>query len=278
MPAAAETLAETTLSQAQLSAWHERGFHVHGKLFSDEELETLREACERVIDGAYDPGSEPDGRYWKPSGDPLGVRKIDNAWKGSRIVAAAVTSERLGQIAAQLLDAPGIRLWHDQIAYKPPGGGKVVTWHQDWGYWQVIRECQTVTCWIALDDVTPDQGPMEFLAGSHKLGLYPLPKGCSGDDEQRPNLPPGQNLPCVPVVLKAGEVSFHHGLTFHGSGKNLSARWRKGLVSHVMSSACTYRSHERGHPNEPWMRKYAVHPQPGEAWHGPQFPMLWPHC
>ncbi|MCZ7648904.1 MAG: phytanoyl-CoA dioxygenase family protein [Planctomycetota bacterium] len=276
MPAAAETLASTELSPAELAAWKKDGFHVHGKLFDDAELEVLRAACEGVIDGRHETGSPPDGSYWRQASHPLAVRKFDNAWKADRTIEACVTSERLGRICAQLLGAPGIRLWHDQIAYKPPGGGHVVTWHQDWAYWQVVAECETVTCWIALDDVTADQGPMVFMAGSHRLGLFELPRHISGNNEEKPDLPEELGLREVPALLKAGEVSFHHGKTLHGSGMNHSPRWRKGLVSHAISSACTYRLHPRGHPNETWMKRCAEYPQPGESWRGPQFPMLWP--
>ena len=40
----------------------------------------------------------------------------------------------------------------------------------------------------------------------------------------------------VPVVLKAGEMSLHHGLTFHGSGPNRSERSRPLLI-HGLSAA-----------------------------------------
>jgi ectoine hydroxylase-related dioxygenase (phytanoyl-CoA dioxygenase family) len=268
-------LASTNLSRAQVSAFDERGYHIHGKLFSDNEIEALRHACERVCQGEYETGSAPDGVGWKPSDDPLKVRKIDNCWKANRTIAAAVLSERIGHIAAQLINAPSIRMFHDQFLHKPAFGGKVVTFHQDWAYWQMIGECQTVTCWIALDNVRPDAGPMVFLEGSHKLGLFPLPKGISGDDTQEPILPEGFACKRVPVIIPAGHVSFHHGLTLHGSDRNTSPITRRAMVSHVMSGECTYRPGQR-HLNEDWMKKQPGCPQPGEKLSGPQFPLLWP--
>ncbi|MBI3117226.1 MAG: phytanoyl-CoA dioxygenase family protein, partial [Candidatus Hydrogenedentes bacterium] len=160
--------------------------------------------------------------------------------------------------------------------YKPPQGGKVVTWHQDWAYWQMVAECQTCTCWIALGDVTNvDQGPMVYLEGSHKLGLYKLPEGISGDDEQKPVLPNGTRLREVPVLVKAGQVAFHHGLLLHGSGKNLSKQPRYAIVSHVISGECTYKP---GQPqmNETMMQQQPECPAPGEKFRGPQFPQMWP--
>ncbi|MBI4556967.1 MAG: phytanoyl-CoA dioxygenase family protein [Candidatus Hydrogenedentes bacterium] len=265
----------TELTQDEIAAFNERGFHVHDRIFADDEVGAIREACEAVCQAVYETGVPPDGAGWRPGGDPCAVRKIDNCWKANRTIAKYVTDTRLGHIAAQLIGAPGIRLWHDQYLYKPARGGKVVTWHQDWAYWQMIGECRTVTCWIALSDITPDCGPMVYLEGSHKFGLFPLPKGISGDDEQKPVLPDGVHLREVPIIVKKGQVAFHHGLTLHGSGINDSEADRQSLVSHVMSTECTYKPGQP-HMNEVKMKEQADCPQPGERFRGPQFPMMWP--
>jgi len=271
----APALASTELTQAEIGAFNDRGYHIHGKLFSDEEVEALRVACENVCQGIYDKGSPPDCSNWKPGGDPLQVRKLDNCWKADKSIAAAVLSPKLGHICAQLINAPSIRMWHDQFLHKPARGGKVVTYHQDWAYWQALDVCKTVTCWIALDDVRPDSGPMVFLEGSHKLGLFPTPMGISGDDVQAPKLPPGANCRPVPVIIPAGHVSFHHGLTLHGSDRNTSPITRRAMVSHVMSGECRFRLGQHHH-NLDWMKKYAEYPQPGEKFYGPQYPQIYP--
>ncbi len=270
-----ETLASAELTAEDVALWKERGYHIHGKLFTDEQVASIRAACEAVLQGDYEAGVPPDDIYWRPGDNPEAMRKIDNAWKANAVIREAVTSPKLGQIAAQLLDAPSIRLWHDQISFKPGGGGKVVTWHQDWAYWQMIDVCETVTCWISLADVDPKAGPMIYLAGSHKLGLYERPSSISGDDEQKPALPDGAALEEVEVVIPAGHVAFHHGLLLHGSGRNYTSSERPALVSHVMSGACTYQERNE-HVNERAMKAYDDYPQTGEAFHGPQFPQLWP--
>jgi len=270
-----ETLAATELTAAEIAAFQMRGFHLHGKVFSDAEVAELLGACERVCNREYETGIEPDSRCWNPGDSELAVRKIDNGWKANRTVRKFATSERLGRIAAQLIGAPSIRLFHDQYLHKPARGGKVVTWHQDWAYWQMIDQPRTVTCWIALDDVYADSGPMMFLEGSHKLGLHSLPMGITGDDEQKPRLPDGLNLKEVPVIIKKGCVSFHHGLTLHGSAKNTGNTPRRALVAHVMSGESRYRP-SQPHICERMMKLQANCPQPGELLAGPQFPPLWP--
>ena len=102
-------LASTELNTAELEAFDERGYHIHGKLFSDAEVEALREACAKICVGEYETGTPPDGVTWRPGDDPLAVRKFDNCWKANRTIAAAVLSRKLGHIAGQLIHAPSIR-------------------------------------------------------------------------------------------------------------------------------------------------------------------------
>ncbi|MFI5358107.1 MAG: phytanoyl-CoA dioxygenase family protein, partial [Opitutales bacterium] len=250
----------------------------HGRnfeLWHEEDRARDPDAPDRVIAQDYEKGAPPDCRYERTAADPLAVIKLDNTWKADPILAATALSARLGHIAAQLIGAAGIRLWHDQLLDKPPHGGRVITYHQDWAYWQMIAECETVTCWIALDDVRPDSGPMVFLEGSHRLGVWQTPEGITGDDAQKPNLPPDFQTREVPVVIPRGHVSFHHGLLLHGSDRNFSPTRRRALVSHVMSTACTYRPGQY-HQNEDWMKLHTDYPQPGEKFRGPQFPVMWP--
>lgn len=264
----------TTLSVSQVALFNSRGYHIQAAVFSESEVALINAAVDRVIAKQYDKGAPPDCRTDRTAADPLAVIKLDNTWKADTTLAAAALTPRLGHLAAQLIGAPGIRMWHDQLLDKPAHGGRVITYHQDWAYWQMIAECKTVTCWIALDDVRPDSGPMVFLEGSQTLGIWTLPMGITGDDAQKPQLPEGFKTREVPVIIPKGSVSFHHGLLLHGSDRNFSASRRRALVSHVMSTECTYRPGQY-HQNEDWMKLHAEYPQPGERFRGPQFPVMW---
>jgi ectoine hydroxylase-related dioxygenase (phytanoyl-CoA dioxygenase family) len=265
--------AATTLSAEAIALFDERGYHIQHGVYSDAEVAAINAAADRVIAGAYDKGQPPDCRMDRQ--EPVDLIKIDNTWKADPTMAGAVLSPRIGHIASQLLQVPGILMWHDQLLDKPAHGGRVVTYHQDWAYWQMIAECRTVTCWIALDDVLPESGPMVFLEGSQKLGIWTLPMGITGDDAQKPALPAGFQTREVPVIIPMGSVSFHHGLLLHGSDRNFSASRRRALVSHVMSADCTYRPGQE-HMNDWKMKETPDHPAPGERFRGPQFPPMWP--
>src|SRR3569833_2938800 len=94
-----------------------------------------------------------------------------------------------------------------------------------------------LTCWIALDDSTRDNGCVQYVPGSHRWPLLPI-TGLAGDmneirtvlnDEQRAQFQP------VAVPLKRGEASFHHPLMVHGSYENRTDRPRRAAVINVFS-------------------------------------------
>ncbi len=258
------------LHDDEITAFAERGYHINEELFSLDEVEAVKQACVRVANGLYATGVAPDAPFWRPGAAPTAVCKIDNSWKSDPVIQAAVTSPRLGRIAAQLLGAEGVRLFHDQYLHKPARGGGIVTWHQDYMFWHMIDRCRTVTCWIALADVAIDSGPMVFIEGSHRGGLIGGPPSHWTGDLLPPPPTPGR---VVPVVIRAGQVSFHHGLMVHASDVNTGPNERFSLVSHVMASDCRYRV---GYPHmcEERMREHPEHPAPGELFRGPQFPRI----
>lgn len=107
------------------------------------------------------------------------------------------------------------------------------------------------SCWMALDDVTVERGCMQFIPGSHRWGEFP-PMSFGGDgpqimellsDEQKALWKP------VPVEMKAGSCTFHHGLTFHFANPNTTEHTRRAFVAIFIPEGITYAADEKmGNP------------------------------
>ena len=69
--------------------------------------------------------------------------QIMNIWKNSEHVKEVVFSKRLAQIATNLLEVTGVRIYHDQALYKEPSGGHT-PWHADQYYWPLESD-KTIT-------------------------------------------------------------------------------------------------------------------------------------
>ena len=97
-----------------------------------------------------------------------------------------------------------------------------------------------ITCWVSLHETQADAGPIEFVRGSHTWPRSPPTRSQfhAPDDwlaGPRSAVPEGIDLDLVPVVVKPGGGSFHHGLTWHGSAPNVSGTLaRMALVSHFI--------------------------------------------
>ena len=209
-------------------------------LFTPAEITRFLDATERVVAGRHRSGRAPMLCLPFEPG-PHDLRKIDNAGWADPDLAALATDVRLGEIAAALLGAPSVRLWQDQLLYKPPGGPEETTigWHQDWASWDTVAShAAFVTAWVAFDDVDDDNGAMQMIPGSHRWGLVTDGSNffATDRDAQLASMGDRAAVP-VSITMGAGQVSFHHPLTFHGSGPNTSTRLRRSLAVHLFDGA-----------------------------------------
>ena len=228
-------------SADQLEVFDRDGFLIIDAGFIDDEaIERLRMAFDRLFAGEYERGIRPDEVNWVPGRDPEDrTRQLCNAWKSDTVVAAQVLSERTGRLAAQLAGYSGVRILQDNVLWKPPGT-KAIGFHQDSSYADYLVPPEMVTCWISLHETQADAGPLEFVRGSHVWPKSPPARSefHAPDDwlaGPRAAAPEGTDLDTVPVVVKPGGGSFHHGLTWHGSAPNYSGSVaRMALVSHFI--------------------------------------------
>ena len=216
-------------------------------LFTPSEISGYLDATEQVVAGRHRSGRAPT--LCLPFEPGLhGLRKIDNAWWAEPDLATLATDSRLGEIAAALLGASSVRLWQDQLLYKPPGDAATTTigWHQDWASWDTVASHDAfVTAWVAFDDVDDANGAMQMIPGSHRWGLVPGGSNffATDRDAQLAGFGDREAEPRS-VVMQAGQVSFHHPLTFHGSGPNTSDRLRRSLAVHFDDASVTAVSRE----------------------------------
>ena len=131
------------LSKQQIETFERDGFVKGSRVLSDEEVETLRAETLRVIDD-YQKGVERDRQPVRVSNltgdDANPVWQIVNIWEGSpAFEELAVRNPKLIEEVAQLMTrdmkAREIRLFHDQIQFKPAQKGGTNMWHQDSPLW-----------------------------------------------------------------------------------------------------------------------------------------------
>lgn len=155
--------------------------------------------------------------------------QIGNIWEKDEAVRKFVHSRRFAQIAARLVGAQGIRLFHDQALFKEGSGG-FTPWHQDQYYWPLDTQ-QTITMWMPLIDVTPDMGPMTFVSGSYHEG-YLAPIAISDESEHYFDRLVRERgwQPTEPPSMAAGDATFHAGWTLHRASPNTTGKMREVMT------------------------------------------------
>lgn len=269
-PATPEDWDEYRLTDNQVKSFEESGYLAGVRLLSEKQVEALRAELADLIDPQY-PGNDLFYEYnSNESADPstvlfhaLGAWRIkpgfhDVLWNPAFLIAAS-----------QLLGG-SVRFWHDQLFCKPAKHGGVVAWHQDYSYWTRTEPMAHLTCWIALDDASRDNGCLWYVPGSHRWNLLPR-TGLAGDmNEIMTVLTPEQKAAFqpVPIELKKGEATFHHPLMVHGSYENRTNRERRATLINV------FRDGVRSASGDPLLA--GVPPIPsGNPMRGKFFPLLY---
>jgi ectoine hydroxylase-related dioxygenase (phytanoyl-CoA dioxygenase family) len=176
--------------------------------------------------------------------------QIMNIWKNSEHVKEVVFSKRLAQIATNLLEVTGVRIYHDQALYKEPSGGHT-PWHADQYYWPLESD-KTITAWMPLQETPLDWGPLEFSAGSNQL-ISGRDKAISDDSQAFLQAQLKQKgYSHIVESFDLGEVSFHKGWLYHRAGPNKSNQMRKVMTIIYMDKDITLKAPENKNQQADW--------------------------
>lgn len=154
--------------------------------------------------------------------------QLMNLWREDEEIKKLIFSKRIAQIATELMQVEGVRLYHDQALYKEAGGG-ITPWHADQYYWPLNSD-KTITAWIPLQKTPLEMGPLEFSAGSHVIQNG---RELAIGDESEKIMTQRLRVTDFEHVIEpfdVGEVSFHSGWVFHRAGANTTDQMRKVMT------------------------------------------------
>ncbi|RAP76048.1 phytanoyl-CoA dioxygenase family protein [Paenibacillus montanisoli] len=207
------------LTAEQLKQYDELGYVILEQQFSDEEMDRIR----GIIDVFDLEGEEALKRGSKGFNNiPNEINFTCNLARRHEELERFIGDQRFVDLTTTVLGGD-IRLYWDQSVYKRPEAKRDFPWHQDNGY-VPTDPVQYMTCWLALDDATIENGCVWIQPRSHLQGFvehFQTDTGWQcyfGDD-------PGQ-----PVPLKKGSMVIFNSLLFHRSTPNLSNGTRKAYV------------------------------------------------
>ncbi len=225
-------MTEIVVDPADIEFFQENGYIQYHDFLSQEQISSLRHALDSAVAGERERirGAEQGGRFSEEYERVF--NQMVNLWTDFPEAKEIALDRRLAEYARQLSRCRHVRIYHDHAMIKPGGQeSKQTNWHQDAPYWP-MDPVGALSAWIAVDDVSVENGCLHFVPGTHRYGrLDPISLTDEGDSvvdrfkEQGYDAPEPKAMP-----MRAGGVTFHHGCTFHYAGPNRTNKPRRAFA------------------------------------------------
>jgi len=170
--------------------------------------------------------------------DQTGKKTKLSLWftPGNDIFGYLTRSERVVNRVAQILDSEApVCHFHSKLMQKEPKVGGAWEWHQDYGYWyknQFMFPDQLVSVMVALTPANKQNGCIQVIKGSHKLGR--VNHGFAGEQVGADMTMVDNALKTMELVyveIEPGDALFFHSNILHRSEANNSDDPRWSIIS-----------------------------------------------
>ncbi|MBT8400727.1 MAG: phytanoyl-CoA dioxygenase family protein [Rhodothermia bacterium] len=222
------TKSDIKVTAEQQEQYREEGYFILENVLAHDELEMLRAKCDGLV------------AHQEAEMDRLGTDELELSRRGSRYfvflafkdhpdLASFIFSDRFAEICRATVGDNALLFW-EQFVVKGTSGTKkaAFSWHQDAGYVDGLPVPPYVNTWIALDDVSEDNGTIYILpyskAGTRERVEHKVDPdtgdriGYFGDETG------------VPVVAPAGSIAVFSSTSFHRSGSNRTPNRRRAYA------------------------------------------------
>ena len=137
------------LSVSQIKTYNTDGLVKSATQLSSDKVKKLNSALDKYLEDHKDENNEfVSGLYERDS----------------KFLEFALYPEIIEEV--KQLIGEDIILWGSSLFCKKGKNGKETPWHQDGEYWP-IKPLESVTVWLSIDKVTEENGPLQYIPGSH---------------------------------------------------------------------------------------------------------------
>ena len=214
------------ITEKMRQQYRDEGFFVLERALPADHLELLRSVAQEAV-------SVMDAKMDAEDTDRIGInlrgrRYFTDMLSRDKVELRDVLfSDLLGQICRATIGEEAYLFW-EQYVIKGADPDTKFAWHQDSGY--VHEDHQSyVTVWIALDDVTEENGSVYLLPYS-RSGIRSYIKHVRNERTNDEVCYFGSD-PGDPVVVPAGSVVVFSSLLIHRSGPNLTDKMRRVFIA-----------------------------------------------
>jgi ectoine hydroxylase-related dioxygenase (phytanoyl-CoA dioxygenase family) len=222
-------MTDKKLSEDQIKTFHKDGYLVIKSFCSGQEIDKLYTTA--VEDSSI-------SQHALDLNDRSGKKTKLSLWftPGNDVFGYLTRSEKMLNIVGPLIDSEAaVCHFHSKLMQKEPKVGGAWEWHQDYGYWyknQFMFPDQLLSVMIALTQANKENGCLQVIRGSHKLGR--VNHGFSGEQVGADMVMVNNALRTMELVyceLQPGDALVFHSNLLHRSEANLSSQPRWSIIS-----------------------------------------------
>ncbi len=209
----------------------DNGFFVKRQIIDGEWIAQIQKETDQLHERMTEHTPQGVGISWEEYEDdrPKRIRQLMHGEVVSEGLNRLIESDEVLSCLEPIM-GPNIALFHCKLLLKAANDGSIIPWHQDYAYWtRHNNEPKMMNCMMFIDDANAENGCIQFVPGSHKLGLL---------EHDRANTSFGVFLPgffqkretAVTLDMKAGDAVFFNSLVIHGSDANKSPHQRRAVT------------------------------------------------
>ena len=222
------TQASLKISDAQKQQYREEGYFVLENVIAEEDLAMLRAKCDELV-------AAQEAEMDRQGTDELNLSRRGSryfvflAYKEHPDLASFVFGDTFEAICRATIGDDALLFWEQFVVKGTSKSTKsAFSWHQDAGYVDGLPVPHYVNAWIALDDVSEENGTVYLL---------PYSKAGTRDRvEHRVDEASGDRVGYfgdeigIPVIAPAGSIAVFSSTTFHRSSPNVTDRMRRAYA------------------------------------------------
>ncbi len=210
-PTRPSVVTEMSLTDSEVRFYNEEGYLLLPGFVKADAIETLCREVLEVLDANGVPAASL--RRATSSADKL---RQNSQYLADSYLNALINSPQTLAVTSRLIGGPAYR-YMPFTAVKAGDGGGTFHFHQDNNYTQHEPAMGSINIWVALVDMTPDNGCLQIIPRSHRNGQLQSRNSDDGDVHQQLDVNP---IDCLPIRMRAGDAMAFTRWTVHGSGPN----------------------------------------------------------
>jgi ectoine hydroxylase-related dioxygenase (phytanoyl-CoA dioxygenase family) len=238
---------EDDITDPQMQQFDADGYVVKRQLFSQDEIDTIRDTFMSANANGPVPGlPEPRSEDYDSS-DPLAFYpRMMHPHRHPELPVGALAKrymldQRLYGVLKGLFGEEPFAV-QSMFYFKPPGA-RGQDFHQD-NFYLRVKPGTCMAAWIAVDDADEHNGGMMVVPGSSNMQIVCPEKADPRESFTTEHVPIPEGLKPQPLRLKAGDVLLFNGSVIHGSYPNTSKdRFRRSLICHYVPSSTIELAH-----------------------------------